>query len=537
MVKKLKSIDVRRRREAEGYDDTNTYAVLAAEGFLPGYGLEVGTVIGSHQAPRYGSDLRDWEVRRGLALALREYVPGNLIYADGHRFYPRFFHLEATEPTIFQVDVANEAVVEIGVASRATAIGLGATTLTAVPICDVDLPHQSHITDDEDYRFQLPVSTFGYEQARHGAGMMYRWSTKDVTLRASVHIRLVNVGAALLVRGTGKLGYPLCLVCGQSRSPLASQADRDQFASDHRERCGRQVESIGFFADVVADALSLLACANREEAYSVAEALRMGAAEVLEMEIDDLQVLTFGRAGTEEVNVLLYDPMPGGSGLLDQMLARWPEVVAAARAIVEGCPSGCPTACVDCLYTFRNAFYHQHLNRHTAAERLRAWGDSLSFSHEIPPRLPTTDSGAPSVNEAEATLRAQLERAGFPPPIGQRTIDLGRPLDSTTPDFSYEDPAGRLEGICIYLDGMSSHLHGNAATRRRDREIREELRHRGYEVFEIPFGNLTDRDAMIRHFYRLGRILLGRDEATRLRDEPAWFDVEDDQSGDARASE
>jgi hypothetical protein len=493
LVKKLKGVETRRRREAEGYDDTNTYAVLAAEGFLPGYGLDIGTVVGFHQAPRYGTDLRDWELRRALALALREYVPGNLIYANGHRFYPRFFHLEATEPTIFQIDVANEAVVEVGSAPDGSAIGLGATTLPAVPISDVDLPHQSHITDDEDYRFQLPVSVFGYELPRHGAGKAYRWGTKDISLRASVHIRLVNVGAAQLVRGTSRLGYPLCLVCGQSRSALASQADRDQFATDHRERCGRPVESAGFFADVVADALSLRTCENRQEAYSVAEALRKGAAEVLEMELDDLQVLTLARAGTEEVDVLLYDPMPGGSGLLDQMTSRWPEIVAAARAIVEGCPSGA-TACIDYLYTFRNAFYHQHLNRNTAASRLQKWGDALAFSHDLPPRLPSTSAGGLPVNEAEATLRALLERAGFPAPIGQQPIDLGRPLGSTTPDFFYKDPADRADGICIYLDGMSGHLHGNPVTQRRDREIREELRHRGYEVFEIPFGHLADRE-------------------------------------------
>lgn len=526
LIKKLKGIETRRRQEAEGYDDTNTYAVLAAEGFLPGYGLDIGTVMGFHQAPRYGTDLRDWELRRPLALALREYVPGNLIYANGHRFYPRFFHLEATEPTIFQVDVGSEAVVEVGTAPAGGAVGLGTTALAAVPICDVDLPHQSHITDDEDYRFQLPVSVFGYEQSRHGAGKAYRWGAKDVSLRASVHIRLVNVGAAQLVRGTSRLGYPLCLVCGQSRSALASQADRDQFATEHRERCGRPVESAGFFADIVADALCLRSCANREEAYSVAEALRKGASEILEMELEDLQVLTLGRAGKEEVDVLLYDPMPGGSGLLEQMTGRWSEVVAAARAIVENCPSACATACVDCLYTFRNVFYHPHLNRNIAADRLQTWGETLTFTHDIPPRLPTADVGSPPINEAEATLRALLERAGFPPPIGQRPIDLGRPLGSTTPDFFYDDPAGRLDGICIYLDGLSGHIHGNAATQRRDREIREELRHRGYEVFEIPFGHLSDQAAMVRHFYRLGRILLGRDGAGRLRDEPTWFSSE-----------
>lgn len=523
LIKKLKGIERRRRREAEGFDDTNTYAVLAAEGFLPGYGLDTGGVVGLHQAPRYGSDLRDWEVRRPVSLALREYVPGNLIYANGHRFFPRFFQLEASDPVGFQVDLANEAVVEIGVAQSGTGMGLGATFLAAVPICDVDLPHQAHISDDEDHRFQLAVSVFGYEQQRHGAGKAYQWGTRELSLRSSVAIRLVNVGAAQLVRGNGMLGYPLCTVCGQSRSPLASQADLNQFFSDHRDRCGRPVANTGFFADVTADALSLRGCQNREEAYSLAEALRRGAAEILEMELEDLQVLTMGRPGSDQVDVLLYDPMPGGSGLLDQAVARWQEVVASAIASIDNCPSACPRACVDCLFTFRNAFYHNHLNRHTAVERLRQWGNALQFTHDIPPVLPSENREGMPVNDAESTLRTLLQRAGFSSPIAQRPIELGHPLGATIPDFHFDDPTGRLDGICIYLDGMSSRLHGNPATHRRDREIREELRHRGYEVFEIPFGHLTDRDAMVRHFYRLGRIMLGRDRADSLRATPSWF--------------
>src|SRR5450759_1233637 len=104
-VKRLKGNDPRKRRNAEGYDDTNTYSVLAAEGFLPGYGLDNGWVVGFYQAPLFSNDIRDWELRRNPALALREYIPGNLIYANGHRFIPRFFHLEPVEPTLFQVDV------------------------------------------------------------------------------------------------------------------------------------------------------------------------------------------------------------------------------------------------------------------------------------------------------------------------------------------------------------------------------------------------------------------------------------------------
>jgi hypothetical protein len=30
---------------------------------------------------------------------------------------------------------------------------------------------------------------------------------------------------------------------------------------------------------------------------------------------------------------------------------------------------------------------------------------------------------------------------------------------------------------------------------------------------------------MTRHFYRLGRILLGKERAAKIRDEPSWFAV------------
>jgi hypothetical protein len=530
LVKRLKGQLPRRRTEAEGYDDVNTFNVLAAEGFLPGYGLEVGAIIGTAHLPRYLLEGSDFELPRPPAVALREYVPGNLIYANGHRFVVRYLHLEPTEePIRFQVDWAAQSVSEIGTAGRArddaAAAALGTTALRAMAVCDVDLTHIAHISDEEDYRFQLPVAVFGYERGRHGAGRAYRWGERDLLLRHGVAVRLVNVGAVSLIEGQGRLGYPICLVCGQSRSPFASQAEREHFEQDHRERCGRPVEPTGLFADVVADAISLR-CASREEAYSLLEALRAGATRVLEMERDDLEILVLGQAGTEEVDALLYDPMPGGSGLLDQLCERFTEVAAAALEMSDQCPSACVRACVDCLMTFRNAFFHAHLNRHVVADRLRMWGDRLVFQHDVPPRLPSEapKSAQGPVNQYESVLRAMLQRAGFPEPKWRREIPLGRPLGSTWPDCYFEGDEPTEPGVCIYLDGLSEHIHGNPATRERDRAIRDELRSRHYEVFEIAASDLADRDAMAKHFFRLGRVLLGRDRARELRDEPSWFE-------------
>jgi SOS-response transcriptional repressor LexA len=533
LVKRLKGQAQRRRLDVEGFDDTNTFAALAAEGFLPGYGLDIGAVLGTAQMPRYLANGRDFDLRRPTTIALREYVPGNLLYANGQRFVPRYYHLEPERPTYFRVDVAHEAVNEVGTPlqgngqSAAQTAALGSAQLRAVPMCDVDLPHFSHINDDEEFRFQMSVLVLGYEKQRWSGGQAYSWGSRDLLHRRGVHIRLVNIGAKrLLDNAEPKLGFPLCLVCGQSRSPFASDAEREHFATDHLQRCGKPVEPSGFYADVVADALSLPGSQDREEAYSVLETIRTGAAQVLDMETEDLELLVMGRAGTDQVDALLYDPMPGGSGLLDQICARFDEVVTAALDIAENCPSDCARGCVDCLYRFRNAVFHRFLNRRLAADRLRSWGTRLEPSHPIPSRMPQAESerrqGMP-VNVAETLLRAMISNAGLPTGEWHHRIDLGRPLNGTEPDIYYQDDDPSAPGICVYLDGLSGHIHGNPETFQRDRQIREQLRAGGYEVLEIAASDLYDREKMTRHFFRLGRLLVGREEAQRIRQKNDWF--------------
>ena len=129
---------------------------------------------------------------------------------------------------------------------------------------------------------------------------------------------------------------------------------------------------------MTADVFSLPACDSAETAYSVLEALRFGAARVLDMHMDDLQILVIGHVDRGEVDALLWDPMPGGSGLLDQLCERFGEVVQVAREVAGACPGLCESSCIDCLQTFRNAYYHRHLDRAAARERLDEWGPQLS---------------------------------------------------------------------------------------------------------------------------------------------------------------
>jgi ATP-dependent helicase YprA (DUF1998 family) len=529
LVKRLKGTARRGRREAEGYDDVNTFGVLAAEGFLPGYGLEVGSVLGTAEIPFWRTGAMEFVLPRPPSVALREYVPGNLIYANGNRFVARRFHRDADERTaevpVFEVMVERQAVKPTNLA--ATATGLGTQVVQAISVCDVDLVHQSHISDDEELRFQLPVAVFGLEREQHNGGRAFGWGEQAVQLRRGVRFRLVNVGATRAMERTPRLfGYPVCTVCGQSVSPLSSDRQRDDFEKKHEERCGRKVLPVGFYADVVADALTLPACPDQKTAYSVLEALRMSAAQVLDMTMEDLQILVLGHVDRDEVDAVLWDPMPGGSGLLDQICGRFAEIIAAAKVIVDGCPSACDASCVDCLQTFRNGFYHKHLDRNAALEKLTVWGDRLVVSHDIPAKQPSQApvEGTHPVNEAERRLRHLLLRAGFEEGTRGEQLRLDRAIGTTTPDVIYRTVDHAVdEGVCIYLDGLSNHLHGNPKTADSDRRIRDWLRNNGYEVIEIAASDLYDEGAMTRHFRRLAGYLNKPELRERLRADPAWF--------------
>ncbi|MFM7583359.1 MAG: helicase-related protein, partial [Caldilinea sp.] len=175
LVKRLKGQSRRSRREAEGYDDVNTFGVLAAEGFLPGYGLEVGSVLGTAEIPFWRTGAMTFALPRPPSVALREYVPGNLIYANGNRFVARRFHRNADEQSaempVFEVVVERQAVKPTNLAAATT--GLGTQVLQTISVCDVDLVHQSHISDDEELRFQLPVAVFGLERQQHNGGRAF----------------------------------------------------------------------------------------------------------------------------------------------------------------------------------------------------------------------------------------------------------------------------------------------------------------------------------------------------------------------------
>lgn len=516
VVKRLRGETPRDRSLEEGIDDSLTYAILAVEGFLPGYGLEAGGVRG-YANPYHA---RSFVLHRPTAMAIREFVPGNLIYANGRRFYTSRFEIGVgTDAAIrtFVVDPETEALFE---ATGAT--GVAAQSLEFIAACDVHLEQQSLISDEEENRFMMPVSVFVRDEGIHGAGQAFGWGERTLDWRPQCHLVLANVGEAGLAR-RGTMGYLVCTVCGQARSPYASCTEVQKFSKMHTDRCGRPPKRYGIYARAVVDTLRLHGC-TRTEAYSVGEALRIGASRVLEMETEDLDLAAVPTPEHgEDVDLLILDPMPGGSGLLQQMLEKWPEVVSAALEVVENCPSQCEASCIDCLQSYFNQQYHGYLNRAEAARRLRELGDTLKEAHAIPAKIGPAPPNGKTTNRAEERLLRMLLRAGFPAPRLQHRIELPEISSFTVVDFYFECKSDQYKGVCLYLDGLS--YHTDEAAQERDRRLRSALSARDYCVLVVSASELVDRGAMSNCFASLARAIEGRSEAQRVRDQvDSWWD-------------
>jgi hypothetical protein len=506
------------RRLADERPDTYTLTVLATFGFLPGYGIYEGgvTAFPSSTGPR------EFELSRPAAIAVREFVPGNLLYANRRRFRAARYHFPISEDqALTERYVVEPAEGRIRFASSVAAGYAAADALSfeALPISDADLAQLGPIRDDETERFQLPVVVLGMPRGERRGGAAYTSGGRMIQLLFGEGLRLVNVGPASRVRD-GELGYPVCRVCGAARSPYSSQAELDNFAQRHTERCGRPPARVGFTADATVDALHFLGLAAQGDAANLGEALRTGASQVLEMESDDLQILVLPDADGGW-SLYLYDPMPGGSGLLGQIVERWPEIVDVLRTLLGSCSNACEASCYQCLRTGRNVFWHRVLDRHAALELIEVYADIPAFDYVIPPQAGPAGQGPFGTHGPEDRLAGLLERAAFGGFIGQSPVEIGPPYGSTTPDFVHESEDAP---VAVYLDGLSEGLHGDPNRARRDAIIRGQLEDRGWNVVVIAASHLDDPELLVLDFKKIARALGGTDLARQIDEDRRWLD-------------
>ena len=185
---------------------------------------------------------------------------------------------------------------------------------------------------------------------------------------------------------------------------------------------------------------------------SAAEALAAAAREALQLDAGELAAehrpaMTPGGADGEEVEIYLYDAVPGGAGYAraaaqlsgENLLQRALKLVQT-KETPEGPGCDCETSCYKCLRSYQNRFLHASLDRHLAADLLAcALGERT-----------------PSVSEARArphleAMRSWLTDEGVQAEVVGDTLHVGvRRIVLTHPLLPNATPPG-VEGKSLLL--------------------------------------------------------------------------------------
>jgi HEAT repeat protein len=256
---------------------------------------------------------------------------------------------------------------------------------------DLDLPFTSHVSDGEQNRFHMPVFKVGQMRDGHRGIDLYRIKGNEHKEMEHVHghrIRLIDVGPIDRVQD-GNVGYPICAGCGATRSPYASTIEIERFKEIHKKRCGKEPGDLALTSEAQVDGLLFKNIDDNVKAINLVEGIRIASNIGLEMDPEDLQTLVMPQRDGA-VDVLLYDRMPGGSGLIDQIIDSWQDILMVGTDALDHCPGSCLKSCFSCMKAYRNLIDHDVLDRKVAREMMNAYHGAVEQIGKVPPKTSGT---------------------------------------------------------------------------------------------------------------------------------------------------
>lgn len=177
-----------------------------------------------------------------------------------------------------------------------------------------------------------------------------------------VHVTKAVPGMlVILCEGKERAGFWICRACGAGLGKR-----KIQHKSPTDAVCRGTLEPFALGHELVTDVVRLQfpLVTGEWDAYSVAYAILLGAAEALDVPDTDLNVTITAGSRPSESAIVLYDDVPGGAALVAQLEQEdlFAAALRNARARVAG-NCGCDSSCYGCLRSYRNQFAHPHLDR------------------------------------------------------------------------------------------------------------------------------------------------------------------------------
>lgn len=374
----LRAINTIKGRELIGY--------LANHNVLPKYGFPVDVV--ELELPPYNDpQIPELELQRDLRIAISEYAPDSQVVAGGRLWTSRYLKrvLGKTWPRYRYVLCPNCGSYQSILAD------------TDVDFDECSMCHQSLKDAKERGIFVIPEFGFiadGCGPQKPGNSKPEKTYTTRVYFtgkadkKQSVCIKASNVvitataashGRMAVLNQAGGAEFWICNACGyatiSSRRGNAV-AHKNPWGDDCHGSLQRFTLGHEFTTDILQIHFGTYSDGRKGFWYSLLYAILEGAADVLNIERQDIDGCLYPSDKSSTPALILFDDVPGGAGhvcrIADEDVLK--SVLTAALNRVSRCECGGEegdASCYGCLRNYKNQFCHEELNRGMAMKFLK----------------------------------------------------------------------------------------------------------------------------------------------------------------------
>ena len=348
-------------RRMQTIADEPTLNFLSRKAVIPKYGFPVD-VVELDTRPRHGNGTPTGvSLQRDLSQAIAEYAPGGKVVANKLEW--ESCGVKVVEGKEFPV--------------RYYQCG-DARSFTQWNEDDPSAPQsqQKYLIPEFGFvtpLFKPPKEPRGRTQRLYTTRPFFRGFGKDSQPETKTILGVQMTKAlpgtlVILCEGRNREGFFICRSCGTHMTGRNSEHKSPADSS-----CNGTLEHFSLGHELVTDVVRLQFgnLTGEWDAYSVAYAVLLGAAETLDVPDADLNVTITTGANSGDSAIVLYDNVPGGAGLVAQMEQEsvFAEMLGNALKRVQG-NCGCDSSCYGCLRSYRNQFAHPYLDRNQALEVL-----------------------------------------------------------------------------------------------------------------------------------------------------------------------
>lgn len=378
---------------------------LYEEGIIPTYSFPKN-VVSTYIYKDFNTI--EYEVSRGLDIAISEYAPGRSIVVDKNTYQIGGIHYptpaDSKDNLVKSFISDSNYNKEVFRCSDCGWFGIEQTHKNCCPFCNS--------TSVQKITPMLKPCGFGVLNGKsisvYNLNEDYSYAHKPQystvpkaqdmkPLEFCKHISVANrenQTIIMLNEGPDNKGFEICTKCGAAKPHSSSNPSYKKIQRPYLSKfknCIHSWQTFNLGYDFVTDMMVLqftLVDSTKvnidhwlpRAAQSLAETIRLAASQLLDIEFDELVTGYRTRQANNQIDIFIYDNLSSGAGYTLQVQEIMPELFKKCHSILENCD--CDSACYDCIKHYRNQFEHALLDRF-AANDLLTYGETGEIKYSL----------------------------------------------------------------------------------------------------------------------------------------------------------